>query len=102
MFPKMDLTNLPKISIEQLPEIGDVLMENLPRNENVIGGRLFDEVVEEGDIDEVVVGSDVVVYTKYCSKRPWIGRVLEILPNNQFVIHWFIRQTKKKEFYDSF
>ena len=42
------------------------------------------------DIEE---GTDVVVYTEATRKRPWVGRVSELLPNKKFIIHWYQRRS---------
>ena len=66
----------------ELPQLMDSLIE--PLDEAVIVGNLADEVVEEGSMDEVCPGVDVVVYTTSISQRPWVGRVVEMLPDDSF------------------
>ena len=44
------------------------------------------------------INTIIAVYTKVISKRPWLGRVIEVLPDDEFIIHWFVRQTKRKQF----
>ena len=55
-----------------------------PLDEPVIVGNLADEVIEEGGIYEIGAGVDVVVYTTSVAQRPWVGRVLEKLPDEDF------------------
>ena len=40
------------------------------------------------------VGIDVVLWTLSKSSRPWVGRVHEILSEDEFLIHWFERKTR--------
>ena len=47
----------------------------------------------------IEVGLDVAVYTKSRLDRPWLGRVLTILENQKFVIHWFRRHGKSSKFH---
>ena len=60
-IPKMDIRNFPKLLVDELPPLEDALLENLGESENVISisGRLCDEVVEEGDLEEIIAGTDV-------------------------------------------
>ena len=44
------------------------------------------------------VGVDVVLWTLSKSTRPWVGRVYEILSENEFVIHWFQRRIRSRTF----
>ena len=36
-----------------------------------------------------ILGLDVAVYTKEKRTRPWIGRVTELVNDEQFKIHWY-------------
>ena len=54
----------------------------------------------EGDFEsEIVEGSDVVVYTKSKTNRPWLGRILRILPGGKFIMHWYHRRSRGNTFY---
>ena len=41
----------------------------------------------------------VIVYTKSTLRRPWVGRVTAKLDDDEFMIHWFGRQGKRKQFH---
>ena len=62
LFPKMDIRRLPTQSPAELSPLMDSLME--PLDEAVIVGNVADEVVEEGSLEEICEGVDVVVYTR--------------------------------------
>ena len=88
---KMNISSLPKQRYEALP-IPDYLIEN--DNDTELEGDLLPEEISEGDFDsEIAVDMDVVVYTMEKKGRPWVGRVIEILPEKKFIIHWFARKT---------
>ena len=58
----------------------------------------------EGIFDiNIFVGMDVIVYTKSrdLDRRPWCGRVLEILPGNKFKLQWFTRTGRSNKFHAS-
>ena len=62
LFPQMDITKFPEQSPAELPPLMDSLIE--PLDEAVIVGNLADEVLEEGSVEEIAAGVDVVVYTR--------------------------------------
>ena len=64
-----------------------------------MSGDLYEEEPVEGDLSEVSVGSDVCVYTENTAGRPWVGRVTELLPNKEFLIHWFTRSGRSNVFH---
>ena len=40
------------------------------------------------------------MYTQELSARPWVGRVLQLLEDNKFLIQWYTRKTSRsKTFY---
>ena len=55
LFPKMDITAFPSQVRAELPPLMDSLMEHL--DEHVISGHLADEVIEDGCVEEISVGS---------------------------------------------
>ena len=57
-YPKMDISEYPKQSKVELPPLMDSLME--PLGEMIISGNLADEAVEEGGIEEISEGTEVV------------------------------------------
>ena len=88
---RMILTELPK----QRPAVPSL---NVPENlletpEDRISGELFEESIEEGNLDEIVEGVDVCVYTDSAHGRPWVGKVKQMLPGRKFVIHWYGRKS---------
>ena len=98
-FPKMKLKDLPK----QLPEVlqvPDYLMDGDEDGIELTGDK-YPENIDEGDLDsEISVGMDVCVYTEEKRGRPWVGRVLQLLEDQRFLIHWFTRKTiRSKTFY---
>ena len=99
-LPKMRLETLPKMKINgepQLPDEYEFVEENdVPP---LIGEKYPEEVID-GDFDNnIIVGMDVVVYTKSKEKRPWVGRVLEIIAGKRFRIQWFGRRGRGHKFY---
>ena len=88
---KMKLEELPKQSVINLAPTPDYLRDAALSVENTLSGDVYDEEPLEGDLSEVGVGSDVCVYTENQKGRPWVGRVVELLANKQFIIHWFCR-----------
>ena len=100
--------NLPKLRLETLPKLSASAEAVLPDEyefveENEVPpllGEVFPVEAEESCFDgNVVIGMDVVVYTQSKEKRPWFGRVLEIIPRRQFKIQWFGRRGKSNKFY---
>ena len=93
----MDIRQFPKIQLkEDLPPLADCLLENL--DEPCITGNIRDEAVEEGTVDEVVEGTDLILYTATKSKRPFAGRVVEVLPNDEVLLQWYVRKGKRRVF----
>ena len=96
-LPKM-LSNLPPMKLTELPKMNAAMPPLLPDQFNFIDEdpsdlpEIVGSVCEEGLFNtNIKVGIDVVVYTKAHVGRPWVGRMIEILENNQFVIYWFNR-----------
>ena len=94
---KMKLSSLPKqesLTETDLDYVTDV------DDETVLNGNVCPEEIEEGDIDrDIVIGTDVCLYTNSRKGRPWVGRVAEILPEKRFVIHWFSRSPRSKNIF---
>ena len=80
-----------------MPEVVVRVPEHLETSDEPgkeLTGDLYDELVEEGDLDnDISIGMDIVVYTSTEKGRPWTGRVLSLLDNKKFLIHWFSRKT---------
>ena len=99
-FPKMQLLELPKQSLEVL-QVPEYLLEEEEQG-NELTGDLYDEEVTEGDLDsEICVGMDLCVYTIEQRGRPLVGRVLEILEDKKFLIHWFSRKTSRSKKFEA-
>jgi hypothetical protein len=94
--------NLEKMKIQDLPKQTAGVPVALPEEFQYIHdkeeipalkGDLFPESLDEGEFeDEILEGLDVVCYTRTKAKRPWCGRVKEVLPGQKFVINWFARR----------
>ena len=93
---RMDIEAFPKQVEHELPS--DTVMEPL---DDALKGNICDEVLDEGDIDEVRVGTDCVAYTHSKLDRPWTGRVVELLPNNEVTIHWYTRKKGRKGVFEA-
>ena len=98
-FPKLKLDDLPRQQVEVLQVPENLLNEEDDGME--LTGDKYPETVDEGNIEEEICpGMDVVVYTDVKKGRPWVGRVLEVLQEKKFLIHWFTRKTvRSKTFY---
>ena len=91
---KMNLDILPTQEVDvTMAAIDDDSYERIDVNK-MLTGNLCPELIEDGDLDEdIEEGTDVVVYTEVTRKRPWVGRVSELLPNKKFIIHWYQRRS---------
>ena len=92
---KMKIDSFPKQVDEPNPVIPDHLGQFLPDDERIpqLRGELYPVDVSEGNFNlEVAVDADVVVYTKEKENRPWVGRVVKVLPNNRFTLQWYKRR----------
>ena len=61
-IPKMNILQFPKIRQNELQPAVDSLAE--PLDDLVIRGNICDEVAEDGNVEELCEGVDVVVYTR--------------------------------------
>ena len=95
-FPKMKLLDFPQQVREgvSVPEYLEVV-----EDESELTGDLHPEEVEDGDLDrDIATGMDVCVYTADKRWRPWVGRVVELLGNRKFLIHWYSRKGRSRKF----
>ena len=100
LYPKMKLLELPKQKEEVFQE-PDYLVED-DDSEKELEGDLYPEEERDGDLDaDIEPGMDVCVYTLEKDGRPWVGRVLEILPNKRFIIHWFSRKSVRSKKFEA-
>ena len=99
-LPKMRLETLPRMIAAPEPDLPDEY-EFVEENElPPLIGDVYHEEAEDGSFDtNIVVGMDVIVYTQSQEKRPWCGRVLEIMPRNLFRIQWFGRRGRGNKFH---
>ena len=100
-LPKMRLSELPKQlnceSIEVPAELNHfVEEEGLP---DLIGEINQDEPVDGCIDEEVSEDMDVVIYTRSKHGRPWVGRVVEVLPGSRFSVHWYQRKGRGNVFH---
>ena len=90
---KMKITELPKQSVHEVPSIPEEFQHVIEKEIPALVGDIFPETLDEGMFeDEIVEDLDIVCYTKTKSKRPWVGRVKEVLPGGKFVINWYARR----------
>ena len=96
-FPKMNLETFPKVIEETL-----VVPDQLRFSHDVpeVRGELFPESAVEGHLeDEVSVGMDVCIYTEDKRSRPWMGRIVKILDNKKFILHWYGRKSSRSSIF---
>ena len=94
---KMKISEFPEQSADTAPGMPEHIGQFLPDLEDVphLRGELFHEV-SEGDFNrEAAVGADVVVYTREKENRPWVGRVVKVLPKNKFTLQWYKRRSSR-------
>ena len=91
-FEKMDLSVLPTLPEDSSSSETSPLINNEQIPELI--GEHCDEDVNEGYLDdEVKVNMDVCIYTAEKKSRPWVGRIVEILSNRQFILQWYTRKS---------
>ena len=100
-FKKLRLENLPKQSIAEDVCVPDHLKNAVDAVENTLSGDLYPEEISEGDLKEVDIGTDVVVYTTEIQTRPWVGRVTKLLANQRFEINWFVKKSGRGQVFES-
>ena len=91
---KMKLMEIPT-QAKDIPKSLPAHFSHLSQEEIIpdLEGEVFPESLDEADFEEdVKEGLDVLVYSKSKKGRPWCGRVVKIMQNHQFLIHWFARQ----------
>ena len=97
---KMKLEDL----IKQIPEVlhvPDYLMEQEDTGTELTGDK-YPENIDDGDLDaEICVGMDICVYTEEPRGRPWVGRIVQLLENKRFLIHWFTRKTIRSKVFSA-
>jgi len=86
---KLKLLDFPTQNPSEDVEVPDYLQNTLPSD--CLSGEYYLEEPDEGYLDEISEGSDVCVYTLSKRGRPWVGRVVQILPSSKFMIKWFVK-----------
>ena len=90
---KMKITDLPKQSMLSFPTVPEEFQYIYEKEIPALRGDIFPESLDEGKFeDEIMEGLDVVCYTRSKAKRPWVGRVTEVMPGGKFVINWYARK----------
>ena len=100
-FKKLRLENLPKQSIAEEVCVPEHLKDAVDAVEYTLSGDLYPEEISEGDLKEVDIGTDVVVYTTEIQTRPWVGRVTKLLANQRFEINWFVKKSGRGQVFES-
>ena len=90
-LPKMKLYELPK----QMPSLKPVLpsyLEQFQSHENreLVGTKHVEDPEESSFDTEVKENMDVAIFTLQKSTRPWLGRVVSVMPGGKdFLIQWY-------------
>ena len=88
----MKVKDLPT-QFQEVLHVPEFLVDN-DVEDTELTGDIYPEEILEGDLDtELSCGMDICVYTVEKSGRPWVGRVVELLGDQRFLIHWFTRKT---------
>ena len=89
---KMRLADLPRLTEEEAPPVPGHLIVNNEAPQLI--GDHFPEEVDHGHLeDEIAPGIDVCIYTDERRSRPWVGRIVKILENKEFVLQWYSRKS---------
>ena len=96
---KLKLEDLPKLRIPDQAPVPDYLRDRV--NENTLSGDVYPEVIEEGDLKEIDIGTDVCVYTESLRGRPWVGRVTKVFENQILEIQWFVRKSGRGKIFEA-
>ena len=92
---RMILSDLPKIldNVEVM-----TYPEQLQREGNApqLIGEFYPEDVTDGDLEnEIHEGIDVCIYTENMRSRPWVGRILRVCEDNEFILQWYSRKSSR-------
>ena len=89
----MKITDLPKQTEHEQPTVPEEFQHVYEKEIPDLKGEIFPQSLDEGKFeDEIMEGLDVCCYTRSKAKRPWLGRVKEVLPGGKFVINWYARR----------
>ena len=103
-LPKMNLQSLPRQTMGPIPTYPSYLKPFLDKTgeRELYGQECIEEPVDGDFHDEIQVDMDVVVYSETKAKRPWVGRVRQLLKGSrEFEIQWYERKNKGLTFYPS-
>ena len=94
---KMVITDYPKQAAVEAVVLPDHLQP--PEQDHQLRGELCPEEVVIGEVieNEASVGMDVCVYSEEVRGRPWVGRIVQILPDKRFKLQWFGRKTSRSK-----
>lgn len=98
--------NLPCLKISELPKqrndstnfpvVPDLDEDDVPE----LQGEEFPAELNVGDFEtEVMVGMDVVLWTESKLRRPWLGRVIEIVDSSCCILQWYGRRGRGNTFH---
>ena len=105
---RSQLENLPKklpfckkMTIVDLPKVLEVEVQtpkHFQRDDNApqLIGEFYPEEVNNGDLEEEIrEGCDVCIYTENRKSRPWMGRILRVCENREFILQWYTRKSSR-------
>ena len=101
------LENLSRMRLTDLPQYKEVVVDIPEPLGNVcdmpqLRGELYREDVNEGDIEsEIQCGLDVCIYTKDKKSRPWVGRIVKVCEDREFIIQWFTRKSGRGQIFSA-
>ena len=98
--PSMKIQDLPRQEPVQPVRLPDALelFDDHSEPPELIGQRHAPLVQEANFKQDVDIGMDVVILTFSKIKRPWMGRVLNILSKENFQLQWYNRKSRSRTF----
>jgi hypothetical protein len=99
-LPKMKLLELPKQVTVHNPNVPAYLKPfQTPETRELVGTKHIEDPVVSSFQSEIKSGMDVAIFTQTKSTRPWLGRVLSVMPGGtEFKVQWFKRRSKSLVF----
>jgi hypothetical protein len=71
-------------------------------NRELVGTKHVEDPEESSFVTEVKEEMDVAIFTLQKSTRPWLGRVVSVMPGGKdFLIQWYKRKSKSLVFHAS-
>ena len=104
-FPMMKLLQLPKQVRNSSHPVLPTFLEPFQSNEIRIlaGTRHVEEPATSVFETDIQVKMDVALYTKQKSTRPWLGRVLSVMPGSKdFIVQWYRKKPRSGVYAASF